>query len=59
MNISSSTAAVSSALQGLSTDNDIAMAVAGKAMDAQKQEGANALQLIAATGLGQHADHHA
>ena len=59
MNISSATSAVSSAIQGLSTDNDIAMAVAGKAMDAEKQEGANALQLIAATGMGQHIDRHA
>jgi hypothetical protein len=59
MNISSASSAVSAALQSASTADELNMAVAEKAMDAEKQNGANALQLILASGKGGHVDHHA
>lgn len=60
MNIGSATSAIASAVQSAEFSSDYSITMAGKAMDAQKQEGANALQLIAsATGKGQQFDSHA
>jgi hypothetical protein len=60
MNISSVSSVIASAVQSAELSNEISVTMAGKAMDAQKQEGANALHLIAAaTGKGQQFDSRA
>jgi hypothetical protein len=57
MSMSSISSVINTAMQSAQLQNDISIAVAGKAMDAQKQEGANALALIAsATGKGHSFD---
>jgi hypothetical protein len=60
MNVSSVSSTIAAAVRSAETENEISITMASKAMDAQKQEGANALQLIAAaTGKGHNVDFHA
>jgi|NOAtaT_7_FD_contig_31_7660469_length_348_multi_3_in_0_out_0_1 hypothetical protein len=60
MNITSTASAINSAIQSVEARNEYSVAMAGKALDAQKQEGAAALELIAsATGKGQSVDFRA